>query len=355
MNILFINTSRIWGGNEKWTHMAAHELAKRNKVFLAYRCPNLGRRFSVHKIRLPFLNRLDLYSLHQLVKFSRGQKIDILVSTNRKFFLLGVLASRLTGCKHFVRCGIVWRVPKNRYYRFLFKKIDGIIVNAQAARDELARSGLVPEDKIHLVYNGLDTKKLDNKEFPYTDKPYPFTIISSGELIPRKGPAFLLRAFALFLKWYPDVNTGLVLIGKGRQEKELKNLTKSLNLAKFVSFAGFLDNPYPLMRQGDIFICVSENEGLSNSMLEAMYLGLPVITTPAGGAEEIIVHGKNGFLVEHGDENKLADLFRQVCLDQKHLLPEIARAGQQTVINRFSVHDMALAMEKAFDLRSESG
>jgi len=355
MKILFINTSRIWGGNEKWTHLAAHELAGRNQVFLAHRCPDLGRRFTVPRIRLPFLHRFDPYTLCQLVKFLRTKKIDILVSTNRKFYFMGAIAAVLAGCRHFVRCGIVWRVPDNVYYRFLFKKIDGVIVNARAVQDELIRSGPVQADRIILIYNGLDTDRLDNIELAPVAKPFPFTVIASGELIPRKGHTFLLRAFASFVKAFPDADAGLVIMGKGKQEHHLKLLTKKFNLEKYVLFTGFLDHPYPLMRQGDIFVSVSRNEGLSNSMLEAMHLGLPVIATPAGGATEIIEHGKNGFLVEHGAENKLTELFKQLYLDQEHLLPEIARTGQKTVANKFSVHDMVLAMEKAFDLNPESG
>jgi len=349
MNILFINTSRIWGGNEKWTHMAAHGLARRNKVFLAYRSSSLGERFSIKKTKLPFLNRLDFYSLHQLVKLLRVQKIQILVSTNRKFYLLGALAARLAGCRHFVRCGIVWQVPDNIYYRFLFKKIDGVIVNAWAVRDELAKSGPVQPGKIHLIYNGLDTTRLDRNDSSQPQKPYPFTIISCGEFIPRKGHDFLLRTFARFIKEHPASHAGLVLMGKGKQESELKHLTKQLGLEKYVTFTGFLDNPYPLMRHGDLFISVSQNEGISNSMLEAMYLGLPVIATLAGGgSSEIIRHGFNGFLVEQGDENQLVKLMKYIYQNRGTMLAKVGAEAAGTVSSRFSMQEMTVAMERAF-------
>lgn len=349
LNILFINTSRIWGGNEKWTHLAAHELAKKHNVSLAYRSRSLGKRFSVNRHRLPFLNRLDIYSMYMLIKLVKDQEIDVLVSTNRKYYLMGAMAAMLAGCRHFVRCGIVWKVPDNIYCRFLFQNIDGVIVNARAVRDELSRSAPVQADRVHLIYNGLDIHKLDKIDSTPQDKPYPFTIIASGELIHRKRYDFLIRAFARFLKAKPVFNAGILLMGKGKQQNELKLLTKKLGLEKHVTFTGFLDNPYSLMRLGDIFVSVSQNEGISNSMLEAMYLGLPVITTPAGGAEEIISHGKNGFLIDHGDENALAEFFWQLCKDKKHLLNKVGQAGSRTVMSRFSLHSMALAMEKAFD------
>jgi len=347
MNILVINTSRIWGGNEKWTHMATHALASRNNVILAYRCPFLGSRFSVKKIKLPFFNRIDPFTLYSLKKLIQTEKIDILISTNRKNYLLGVLASKITGCKHFVRCGIVWKIPGNIYYRFLFREIDGVIVNAQAIRDVLIKSGVVQKNKLHVIYNGLDTDRLD-KVAPGSRKKQDFVIIASGELVARKGHVFLLRAFAQFLKTKPDYNARLILLGKGKQEKELKSTAIRLGIEQQVTFAGFMDNPYPIMAQGNLFVSVSHNEGISNSLLEAMYLGLPVITTPAGGISEVISHSKNGFLVEYGNEKYLADLFTRAYLNS-NLFQDIGRAGQNTVRKNFSLTTMCNLLEKAFE------
>jgi len=346
MNILFVNTSRIWGGNEKWTHMASHALASRHNVLLVYRCPYLGSRFSIKKMKLPFINRVDLFTLYCLKKIIQREHIDILISTNRKHYLLGVLASKITGCRHFVRCGIVWNVPDNIYNRFLFREIDGIIVNARAIQDMLIKSGVVRKDKIHVVYNGLDTDILDKSKLKYKSRDE-FVIISSGELVPRKGYIFLLHAFAKFIKMQPDSNVQLILIGKGRQEQELKSVAKKLGIEQQVTFAGFLDDPYSLIIQSNLFVSVSQNEGISNALLEAMYLGIPVVTTPAGGSLEVISHGENGFLIKNSSEKYLADIFRQAYLNSS-LFQDIGRAGQSTVKSKFSLASMSSHLENIF-------
>lgn len=350
MNILFINTSRAWGGNEKWTHMAAHELAGRNRVFLAFRNQKLGRRFQVSRIRLPFVNRLDPYTLVRLVLYIKKHQIRIIVSTNRKYYLLGALAARLTGCRHFVRCGIVWKVPDTVYYRILFKKlIDGIIVNANPVREKLIKAGLVHKERVDLVYNGLDINRLERSKSETTNKPFGFTIVSSGELVPRKGHAFLLEAYARFINKYPGSDSGLVLMGKGKQKKKLKLLAEKLGLRDRVIFPGFLENPYPLLSKADLFVLASSNEGLSNALLEAMYLEIPVITTPAGGAGDIIEHGRNGFLVEHGNHEQLAGLIeRSVNSHDIEGLREAGRKGSQTVRDRFSLEKMGKSLEEIF-------
>ena len=347
MKILFINTSRIWGGNEKWTRLAAGQLSLKHDVFLAYRSEKLGLRFAVNKKRFFFLNRLDIFSLLSLINYIRKNNFQVVVSTNRKFYLLGGLASRMTNCRHFVRCGIVWKVPDNLYYRVLFTRlIDGVIVNAKTVKDTLTQTAFINKDLIHLIYNGLDLDRLEEAQATRTEKPFAFTLITSGQLTPRKGHKLLISAFARFLKKYRVTDAGLVLMGSGRQKEELASLAADLGIGSKILFTGFLDNPYPLLARADLYITLSENEGISNSLLEAMFLKVPVISSLAGGAGEFIRNGFNGLLVRDYSQETLADLLHQVYQGDRYA--NMAEAGRQTVLERFSLDTMAKSLEKVF-------
>ncbi len=349
MNILFINTSRTWGGNEKWTSLAAHRLSREHNVFLAYRSEKLGRRFSICKERFLFFNRLDMLTLFRLVRFIKNNNINTIVSTNRKYYLLGATASRLAACRHFVRCGIVWDIPDNAYYRFLFTRlIDGIVVNARPIQNRLLQSGFIRPDQVHLIYNGLDLEKLDEGRNVQADKPFPFTIVTCGELTPRKGNIPLIKSFAHFVKKYGISDAGLVIIGQGRQKQELADLALDLDIAGQVIFAGFLDNPYPLVATADLYVTLSSNEGISNSLLEAMYLKVPVISSPAGGAGEFIKNGYNGFLVDQASGRALSDLFSRVYYGDREQNLRMADEGRKTAAGRFSLEVMTKSLEKAF-------
>jgi len=349
MNILFINTSKIWGGNEKWTHMAAHALAGKHKVFLAYRSSNLGRRFSLTKKRFGFVNRLDCLTLCQLVHYIRKNSIDIVVSTNRKYYLLGGMAAGWAGCRHFVRCGIVWGVPDSLYYRYLFTRlIHGIIVNASPVKDELLKSNFIFQDRIHLIYNGLDLDRLEQGQREAHEKPFPFTVVSSGELVPRKGYRLLIESFAYFLKQTGITDAGLVIMGKGRQEAELKTLAESLGVKDRVLFTGWLDNPYPLLGKADLFVTLSSNEGISNALLEAMYLKIPVISTAAGGTGDVIQSGYNGILAKYEDVSSLAGLYAKFYEQDPSELKRMTRAARQSVEERFSMQEMVRSLEEKF-------
>lgn len=128
-------------------------------------------------------------------------------------------------------------------------------------------------------------------------------IVSFGRLEPQKNYAMLLRAFEKFSKIHPDYT--LVLYGQGKLEDELKKQAEAAGIADKVVFAGFSKNVHENILNAAAFVLPSDYEGLSNSMLEAMAIGLPVICTdcPPGGAKMFINSGENGLLVPVGDSN----------------------------------------------------
>jgi L-malate glycosyltransferase len=140
--------------------------------------------------------------------------------------------------------------------------------------------------KIDIIYNGVDTdefKPLNNKK-----KNKVLTLISTGRLIERKGYQYLIPAL--------PKNVKLQLIGDGDYLFKLKKLAKDNNVD--VEFIGSLNHSEikKYLQTADIFVLPSLNEGMSNSILEAMACGLPIITTNTGGSQELI--NGNGFIVE---------------------------------------------------------
>ena len=106
MKYLFLNSARRWGGNERWTALAAQGLAVRNEVFFAYRKMEIGSRFDVPKYRLPFWNELDMLSISRLIFLIKKHHIDILIPTKRKDYVLAGFAAKAMGKKNVLRLGI---------------------------------------------------------------------------------------------------------------------------------------------------------------------------------------------------------------------------------------------------------
>lgn len=342
MNFLFLNSARHgWGGNEKWTRLAAEALSASHGVSLAYRDESLGARFDVQKHRLSFNGEVDPFTIASLVRIIKRERIDVLIPTKRKDYVLAGIASRLTGSANVIRLGIDRPMKGTVIQQIVYGRFaDGIIVNAEKILQTLEASPWIGREKIRVIYNGLDRKQLDeDSRQPYT-KPFGFTIAGAGALISRKGFDYLIRAFGRFVRQCPEaVDAGLVIAGEGPERPELERLAQTLSLHTRVVFTGHLENPYPLMLASDLFVSASQSEGLSNALLESMYLGCLPISTRSGGADEVIADDANGFLIDYGDEERLALLMKKVYED-KRLRTAFAEEAKKTVTERFSIERM---------------
>lgn len=356
MNILFINSARTWGGTEKWTRMAAESLAENNRVCLVYRKNIVGDAFTVTKYRLPCVSHVDLYSLARIIEIIKKENIEILVPTKRKDYVLAGIASKLCGTGNVLRLGIARRLKIPAFHRLVYHTLtDGVIVNAQKIKDELMRSDFMESDRIRVIYNGLDTENIDRLTLSPADKPYAFTITAVGTLTSRKGFDFLLRGFSRFLVLMPGVDAGLVIIGDGSEKQTFHALAEALDIGHRVQFTGFLQNPFPHLASSDVFAMTSTNEGIPNALLEAMYLRNAPVSTYAGGSAEAITDGENGFLLDYGNEEKLAEILIHLYRNPD-LRDSMATRAAERVKEQFSLHAMkkniAAFLEESLSKRS---
>lgn len=145
-------------------------------------------------------------------------------------------------------------------------------------------------------------------------------IVSVGRLQPQKNHKLLLDAFAEFHKVYEDYD--LHIFGVGELENDLKRQAEKLQISKKVFFRGFNSNVQQEIWDSAMFVLSSNYEGISNSMIEALAMGVPVISTdcPVGGARTYIKTGENGILTPVGNCKALADAMISIAGN-----PEFAR------------------------------
>jgi glycosyltransferase involved in cell wall biosynthesis len=149
-------------------------------------------------------------------------------------------------------------------------------------------------------------------------------IAAAGTLKPLKGYDVLLRALALLSK--EGIKAELLLAGEGPQRDELKKLAAELGLLDSVSFLGYVNDVPGLFASAQVVVHPSRSEGLSNSILEAMGEGVPVIATRVGGTPELIEDGRNGLLVPPGSPAPLAQALRKLLVDPD-LRSQLGSAG----------------------------
>lgn len=143
-------------------------------------------------------------------------------------------------------------------------------------------------------------------------------IVAVGRLDENKNHAMLIHAFARIVAEYPNMK--LVIYGEGRSREMLENLVREKELEDRIELPGSITNVAEHIANARIFTLTSNTEGMPNSLMEAMALGLPVIATdcPCGGPATLIENDVNGILVPVGDAYALADAFRKILSSQEY-------------------------------------
>ena len=271
-----------------------------------------------------------------------------LVYTNSSVTPVGRLAAKRAGLPH------IWHIREygdlDFNLRFIFPSwlsqriisgSEAVICHAKAVQAyhfKRQRPG------IHQIYNGVASlpvfdERLSKRQSTPTSEPYTFLMLSA--ISPKKGQEQAIRALAS-LRWQ-GIPARLILAGGGRQDylSQLQALVAELGLQDWVSFPGFVSDPFPLYYQADCALVCSEYEAFSRVALEAMSTALPVIGKNSGGTPEIIVDGETGLLYNTFDE--LVKAMRRLAQDRS-LSRKMGLAGWERARELFSIEKYAASV-----------
>ena len=238
----------------------------------------------------------------------------------------------------------------NRKYRFLRRLCNPLIHGYVAVSADIARwmSTVIgiADDKIQQIYNGVDTTKFTPRGatavLPFDVPREELVVLGTvGRIDPIKGQDTLLAAIRCVLQSRPELRRTLRLIvtGDGPLLPALREQAARDGVADVVWLTGARDDIADILRQLDVFILPSLNEGMSNTILEAMSCGRPVLATRVGGNGELVVPGVTGELVSAAAPAELAQRIMQYC-DDANLRQRQGRAGRERVVSEFSLQAM---------------
>lgn len=185
------------------------------------------------------------------------------------------------------------------YVKYSYKKAYRVVFQTEDAKLYYGKS---LEKKSKVIANPI-TSSIPSPYDGVRDK----RIVAVNRLSQQKNIFMLLRAMKRVLDVFPEYI--LEIYGKGEQQAELEKFSKELKISDNVKFMGQKANVQTYIVNASVFVSSSDYEGMSNSMLEAMAIGLPVVCTdcPIGGARTVIKNNINGILTPVGDDKKFAD------------------------------------------------
>jgi glycosyltransferase involved in cell wall biosynthesis len=232
--------------------------------------------------------------------------------------------------------------------RQMFDQATLLLVRSESLFGKLVSLGASP-DKIRLHRTGIPLGEISfEQRVPPADGGW--RCVQACRLIPKKGLATTLRAFATFARAYPHAT--LTVAGEGPQLDELHALAANLQIAPSVRFIGFVGQAElrALYARSHFFLHPSETprdgdqEGVPNSMLEAMASGLPILATNHGGIPEAVEHGISGWLVAERDHEALAQ--GMLALTHAHdLYTRLSAAAAASVTRQFDLEKQTRIME----------
>ena len=191
--------------------------------------------------------------------------------------------------------------------------MEAVVTQCQAMKEMLLERRLVSEDKLHCIYNPVSEKVVESvhRDDRNRDNASGKKIVFIGRLDPQKQLEHLLEAFALVIQKHPEAT--LQLVGAGILTEKLQEKVNELSLSEHVIFEGVRKDIEHIYEQADIVALSSLYEGMPNCLIEAISIGIPVVSYDCPiGPSEILVDGVNGFLVENGNIRMLADKLSEV-------------------------------------------
>ena len=306
----------------------------------------------------------DFAVYFRLWKLLREIKPDILHTRNLSA-LEAQLPGLLAGVKHRIHGehgrdidDVDGTNPRYVLLRRLFRPaIQRYIPMSKDLETWLIKQIKVPTKKITQIYNGVDLSRFKiSGEKPVDLLPPNFRspdlilIGTVGRLDPVKDQITLMQAFIHLVKTYPAVGSKvrLVLVGAGLLLPKLQELSLEAGIDDLVWFAGERNDVAEIMQTLDLFVLPSINEGISNTILEAMATALPVIATDVGGNPELVINKQTGHLVPKQNPIAMAEAFKHY-LDNPDLLACHGKAGRARCESTFSLNRMVADYMKIYD------
>lgn len=304
----------------------------------------------------------DLNFFKQLRKctaFLRENKIDVVHTHDFYTNVFGIAAAKLAGVSLKIaskrETGGMRSASQTFIENNIFKIADKIVVNSAAVKKYLDSQN-VDSNKVEIIYNGLDLQRLAPKTtnrreicemlgLPAEENIKFITMVANLRHAVKNQPMFIKTAQKVCSE-FPNVH--FVLAGEGDLKAELENLVRQFGIEENSHLIGRCVNIPELLAVSYACVLTSFNEGFSNSILEYMTAGKPVVATDVGGAAEAVVENETGFLVASDDVEKMAEKLKILVADEQKA-GDFGRQARTLAVEKFSTENQLRQTLKLYE------
>jgi glycosyltransferase involved in cell wall biosynthesis len=298
--------------------------------------------------------KFDIRTILQIRHFLKENEIRIIHTHGYKATFYGLLASMGLETKKIATChNWLSNNKKMKFYEYLDKlflrKFDKVIAVSDILKNEILMSGIT-RDKVIVINNGVDVDRfqaISNKLQAASRKLQVKKALGIGEdervvgtvgrLSEEKGHIYLLQAFEMVTKEFPNIK--LLLVGDGALKDKLQAASYKLHLENKVIFTGARNDIPELLNAMDIFVLPSLVEAMPMALLEAMASIRPIIATNVGSVAKLIKHNETGILIAPGDPVAIKNSIIALLRNSKNAFA-LAEKSFENVRDNFSSKNM---------------
>ena len=363
MKILQISSAQAFGGGERHLADLANSLAARGHEVHAVLHPNTPLRgeLKLHQENvstLPLRNALDARSASGLAQLVRLHQIAIVHAHMARDYPLAAYAvrrnptARLIVTRHLLS-------PLNRLHQVTLAHVARVIAVSHAVSRELQAQGLVAPEKITVIQNGVDWRKIDDarSRFDRSEFCHRWDLPADGALVGSIGTLTLLKGHEDFLQAAAkvrDSNPSAFFIISGPESaatqgyrRRLERLIQQLGLSSQVRLIGRMDDISELYCALDVFVSASHSESFGLAIVEAMAAGTAIVATETDGAREILTDGSTGILVPIGGIERMAGAINELLVNQARR-GTMATNARRDAEQKFSLDRMVAETEQLY-------
>lgn len=362
INIVFIIDQWGIGGTERQIQYLLEGIDKsKYNIYLA-----VLRKTNINLLNIQGLNKYiidinSLLSIKGLIKlftfagWLRKNKINVVHTFFQDATLFGVFAVKIfTSSKVIVsfRDMGFWRTPLLiLFYEIIYRISDAFIANSNAVRSTLPAS--IPPQKMNIIYNGITGSQSEKNDLDYSPKYYlewklpqnlPIICMVSNLNRKVKRVDLFIDAIPLILK---EIQAHFVIVGDGYLKSVFIKQAQQQNVLKNITFTGQRSDVQNILSACQVVVNCSDSEGLSNSVMEAMSIGKPVVASNVLGNQELISNDVTGLLFKPGDSQELAKNLINILTDKKSA-KKIGKSAKEFINNNFSLEKMIKMHEKMY-------
>ena len=352
IKVCHIISADLWGGAEAQAYSLIKGMSKQKDINIRVIIFNYGQLYSKiisSNINLNIVeeNKNNILSMIlETYRILKLYKIDIIHTHGFKENYIGGIAAKALQInvvrthhgKGMIEGTILHKLIEKINEKFLTNDLIAVSCDLK----ELLVSKKYNKNKIHVIRNGLDCIDLVSERDHVCIKNIldiesdAYIIGNIGRLVSVKNHRCLLDGANIILQNYKNVH--FLLVGDGPLKEVIYEYAKSLGIDKRLKMIGFHKNIIDILKTFDIFALTSLHEGIPMSLLEAMCIGIPTVTTRVGGIPEVIVDNYNGLLIPPDDPVA----FSKACislLENNMLAEKLARNAKQDMKSKYSLNN----------------